>query len=328
MTEFSAYHRIVGQGTLSEPDGAPDPQFALPSTAHWMRALALLVSDAGLSFAEASKAYSRVQKRQLTTREENSIFEQMIFAAHQLSALEAMKSVPRSADVARVGIITWYYGVYSAATAMVVAQDGSFQDDHVGTANCWDQQIAARGLALNPFALRVSSLVKSEAAAEIAKFPGQDLNAALTTIPRTVDDANAACRSYLRGSVGWWAWRTEEALRASRNFKALGVKNFRTKAARELRDARLRSRSLCFMHQAIRYRGKANYREALFLGYGNAVETILSGYVENLCIVLRGFVAAAGAFAARRMGPALWQEFVSDLEAKRAFTLSPSGLWT
>lgn len=328
MTEFSAYRRIVEQGTLSEPNGAPDPQFALPSTANWMRALALLVVDSGLSFKEAANTYSGVQKRRMTTHEENSIFEQMIFAAHQLSALEATKSVPRSADVARVGIITWYYGIYSAASAMVVAQDGSFQDDHAGTANCWDQQIAARGLAPSPFALRVSSLVKSEAASEIAQFPGQDFSAALTTTPRTVDDAHAACRSYLRGSVSWWAWRTEEALRTSKDFRALGVQNFRTKAARELRDARLRSRSLCFMHQAIRYRGKANYREALFLGYGNAVETILSGYVENLSIVLRGFVAAAGAFAARRMGPALWQDFVTDLEAKRAFTLRPTGLWS
>lgn len=328
MTEFSAYHRIVGHGTLSEPKGAPDPQFALPSTANWMRALALLVSDDGSSFKEAAKTYSRVQKRQMTAYEENSIFEQMIFAAHQLSALEAMKSVPRSADVARVGIVTWYYGIYAAASAMVVAQDGSFQDDHAGTANCWDQQIAARGLAPNPFALRVSSLVKSEAASEIAQFPGRDSSAALTTTPRTVDDAHAACRSYLRGSVGWWAWRTEETLRASKDFKALGVQNFRTKAARELRDARLHSRSLCFMHQAIRYRGKANYREALFLGYGNAVETVLSGYVEDLSTVLRGFATAAGAFAARRIGPALWQEFVADLEAKRAFTLSPTSLWS
>jgi len=328
MTEFSAYDRIVRQGTLSEPDGNPDPQFALPSTVNWMRALALLVSDAKLSFTDAAKTYSGVQKRQMKVHEENTIFEQMIFAAHQLSALEAMQKVPRSADVARVGIITWYYGIYSAASAMVVAQDGSFQDDHTGTASCWDQQIAARGFAVSPFALRVSSLVKTESSAQIALFPGRDVSTALTTTPLTVDDAHSACRSYLRGSVAWWGWRAEESLRASKEFKSLGVQNFRTKAARELRDTRLRSRSLCFMHQAFRYRGKANYREALFLGYGKAVETILSDYIENLSIVLRGFVAAAGAFSARRMGPALWNEFVSDLEAKRAFTLSPSDLWS
>jgi hypothetical protein len=328
MTQFSTYDRIVNQGTLSEPKGNPDPQFALPATINWMRALAILVSDAGLSFTEATKTYKNVQKRKLKPHEENSIFEQMIFAAHQLSALEAMKSVPRSADVARMGIIAWYYGIYSAASAMLVAQDGSFQDDHTGTASCWDQQIAARGLAVSPFALRVSSLVNSKAESEIVQFPGKDFATALTTTPRTVDHAHAACRSYLRGSVSWWSWRTEDALRTSKDFRLLGVQNFRTKAARELRDARLDSRSLCFMHQAFRYRGKANYREALFLGYGNDVETKLSGYVDNLSIVLRGFISSAGAFAAKRMGPDLWKEFVSDLESKRAFSLSPSNLWS
>lgn len=50
---MALYTRIVDTGTLSEPKGAPDPLFALPSTVNWMRALALLVQDQAVSFNSA-----------------------------------------------------------------------------------------------------------------------------------------------------------------------------------------------------------------------------------------------------------------------------------
>jgi hypothetical protein len=33
------YDRIIKQGTINEPGGKPDPQFALPSIVNWMHAL-------------------------------------------------------------------------------------------------------------------------------------------------------------------------------------------------------------------------------------------------------------------------------------------------
>lgn len=86
----SLYNRFVTQGTLSDPDEVPDPRFALPSAVNWMRALSILVQDRSLDFGSASSFYSGVQKRVATVREENTTFEQLLFAAHQLSALEAL----------------------------------------------------------------------------------------------------------------------------------------------------------------------------------------------------------------------------------------------
>jgi hypothetical protein len=37
------YDRIINQGTINEPGGKPDPQFALPSTVNWMRSLRILI---------------------------------------------------------------------------------------------------------------------------------------------------------------------------------------------------------------------------------------------------------------------------------------------
>jgi len=320
------YKRIVETGTLTEPGGVPDPQFALPSTVNWVRALALLVDDKGLDFATALRAYGPVQRRSFTPQEENSILEQLFFALHQLSALEAFRAVPRRADVARMGIVTWYYGIYNAASAMVAAQDGSIQDDHASTANSWDRHFAERGLALAPFGLRVSTLVEKQNKAEIALLRvGNRYD--LRTVATAPDDAVGACCAYLSGTSNWYRWRTTEDLRQAKEYKALGVSDFRTKAAQQLRDQRLARKSVSFLHQAIRYRGKANYREALFLGYGTSTETLLAGYVDDLAAVLSGFVSMAGAFASKRLGKTLWNEFIDDVEARRAFSVGPAQVW-
>lgn len=327
MSKFSLYGRFIADGTLSEPGTFPDPRFALPSTINWMRALALLVQDRNVTFGSASTFYIGIQKRVGKAREENTVFEQLLFAMHQLSALQALGGSASKADVARVGIVAWYYGIYSAASAMVAAQEGTIQDDHTGTATVWDRQFAALGKVMEPFSYRVSSLVETICSAEITALKKGN-GFALTVTPGDATEAFGAVCAYLSGSCDWWKWRTEQSIRESREFRDLKVENFRTKAAQKLRDARLGGRSISFLHQAIRYRGKANYREALFLGYGSSTETLLAGYIDDLAYVLQGFVAMTGAFAAKRLGKSLWDEFLDDLETNRSFSLSPKTVWS
>src|SRR5262249_48272145 len=173
------------------------------------------------------------------------------------SALEAMRSVRPRADIARVGIVAWYYGTYCAASAMIAAQDGSFQDTHKGTANRWDNQLSARKLVMKPFDLRVSTLIKKDANREI-----QILRAGnkydLKSAAETPSDAWGACCSYLSGTAEWYRLDFQEHLKTRAEFKRLGVTSFQTKAARELRESGLQRKTVSFLHQAYRYRGKAN----------------------------------------------------------------------
>jgi hypothetical protein len=126
----------------------------------------------------------------------------------------------------------------------------------------------------------------------------------------------------------WYAWRAREDLMITPKFKSLGVTDFQTKSARELRDSRLEKKSICFVHQASRYRGKANYREALFLAYGPATETMVSGFADDTAIELKAFLAMAGAFAKHKIGTELWSAFVADVDAQKAFTTSPIDVWS
>ena len=71
------YDRIIKQGTINEPGGKPDPQFALPSTVNWMHALRILVEDQGISFATADAFYNKQGKRTMDVLVENKVMEQL-----------------------------------------------------------------------------------------------------------------------------------------------------------------------------------------------------------------------------------------------------------
>ena len=320
------YDRIIKQGTIDEPDGKPAPDFALPSTVNWMRALRILAEDEGIDFGTATASYGKEGKRKMDVRVENTVLEQLFLGLHHLSALDQFRGGTTAADYARVGVLAWYYGIANAASAMTAAQSGSFQEDHAGTARLWDEQIASRGLAMAPFSWRVSSLVEKIYKVEVDALRNGSAGK-LQTRPSTKNDALGAAAGYLSGSAKWYAWKTEEDLKRERAFKELGVDSFRSKAARTLRDQRLERKPMGFVHQAARYRGKANYREALFLAYGSGTETILSGYVEDMHSVLKAFLAMAGAFARRKLGKDLWSEFVADVDAKKAFTTRAGDIW-
>jgi hypothetical protein len=95
-----------------------------------------------------------------------------------------------------------------------------------------------------------------------------------------------------------------------------------------MRDVWYAKRSIAFLHQASRYRGKANYRDAIYLAYGKSLPKQLEGFIDDLASVLLPFTAMAAAYTSMRMGRELWSAFMEDLETKRSVTTSPKSIWT
>ena len=319
---FSLFKRFRNEGTLSEPDGISHPGFALQSMVNWMRAVALLVKEEGLDYGRATTLYSKVTKRQMTSRQENSVFEQLLLAIHHLAALRALEDVGVQADIARVAIVGWYYGIYSAASAMIAAQEGSIHDNHTDTAKVWDHQFVQRRQALHPFDLRLSTLERKVAERELDRMRKEEGNG-LKREPRTPKDAHGAMCAYLSGTMKWRAQQIEQDVKKKNN-----LKDFREKAARALRDKRLRKESVSFLHQASRFRGKANYRDALYLAYGNKVEANISGFVSDMANVLESFSAMAGAFSFNCIGSVLRDKFLEDLDTNRSFSIDHRQMWS
>ena len=54
----------------------------------------------------------------MTSLVENTVFEQLFLGLHHLSALEKIKGIRPGADVARIGVLAWYYGIANGAVTV------------------------------------------------------------------------------------------------------------------------------------------------------------------------------------------------------------------
>ncbi len=327
MTTSFLYQRMVKDvpgsfGTLSEPGGTPKPRFALQATVNWMRALAILVQDKDIASMENFYREKNVTKAKLCERAVNTVFEQLLMSLHHLAALRAMASSGHSLDLSRVAIVTWYYGIYCAASAMVTAKDGSWQDNHTGTADQWDRQIAACKLIPQPFDFRLTTMLRKVAESEIDVIRnGSSFN--VNSRPTNSNEAVGACASYLSGTR-----EHREKQIGKELLKKHKLSDFQKTNAKKIRDDILAKKTVGFMHQSFRYRGKANYRDALFLTYQAKTESKLHEFLTDMEHVLKFFVSAAGAYCCRRVDNANWTSFLEDLERNFSLAVKPKEVWS
>ena len=113
-------------------------------------------------------------------------------------------------------------------------------------------------------------------------------------------------REYLKGTAAHYAERVKDRLRPK--YPA----GFITNAARAERDIKLES-EIGFMHCAFRYRGKANYRDALYLSYGSRDPSHAARFVKDLAFVAEAFVLLALVVLEQTHGKATADEFSKDL---------------
>ena len=153
--------------------------------------------------------------------------------------------------------------------------------------------------------------------------------AILYPLPKIVKNFNTvlftggtAIVSYLNGTWDYEKWRVEERVKTSRDFKTLGVDNFRTKDARMLRDSQLAKNVVNYLVQAFRYRGKANYRDSIFLSYGYDNSEKIEVFVQDLEKVSHAFQRMAAFYLSMRVERGTWSKFTSDLKENSRLSLS------
>lgn len=304
----------------------PTPTFAVQGTINWMRALAEIVQSEQFTDDKVKSIYRTVNRRSHNEKADTLVFENMLMAYHNLASLQAMKDdVCHKYDICRSAIIAWYYATYFSASAMIAASSGSKQETHTATAKTWHADFAEKGLLAYPFNLCLSSLVKKDVETQISSLRnGNRID--LNTYADNLEDAKGACISYLSGTAEYKKWEVEERIKTSKEFKLLNVDNFRTKAARELRDNELKKGQVNFLFQAFRYRGKANYRDSIFLSYGNNYEEKIAQFTQDLHVVTKAFIRMAAIYCQKRVAKGDWDSFTKDLEENTRLSLCVSTL--
>ena len=311
---------------LFDAQDQPKPRFAFQGTVNWMRALSILVQNGSLDDQKIKNHYKAVNRRKLNAEADTLVFENMLMAFHnQASLVRLTEDVSHPYDVCRSAIISWYYGTYFTSSAMIAAASGSKQETHSKTAKVWQCDIVNHELLMKPFSLSLSSLVEKDVKAKISNYRGNNKHE-LNTYPTNNDEAWGAIVSYLNGTWDYEKWRVEEEIKASSEFKKLGINNFRTKKAREIRDKRLSQSSVNYLIQAFRYRGKANYRDSVFLSYGDNNLEKMATFIQDLEKVSRAFQRMAAFYLERRVENSAWAEFITDLQKNSRLSLDPNYL--
>jgi len=196
---------------------------------------------------------------------------------------------------------------------MVAAASGSNPQTHTSTAKVWHENIASKGFAVGPFGLSLNTLVDKDIKNQITILRNGN-NFELVNSPNSEDEAYGAVYSYLSGTAKYERERTEEQVKKTKEFKELGVENFRTIKAQKLRDTRLTKGFVNFLVQSIRYRGKANYRDSIYLSYGENRTDSIKPFIKNLNTVSSTFLKMACFYISKRVEKDTWHTFEEDLK--------------
>lgn len=299
----------------------PKPRFAFQGTINWIRALALEVASPAFDDSTLHTAYRTVIRRAPNRDADTLAYECLLMSMAQAAATQHLSIAPGNVyDACRSAIVSWYYAIYYGSKAMLAASSGTDPQTHAETARILQSELVNRGLLRYPFDLSVTNIVPSNVESQIDALRGA-ATADLNTTPTTALEARGALCSYVKGTCEFRQWEIEERVRDSAAFRALGVSNFRTAAARRLRDAALGRESVNFLAQAFRYRGKANYRDAIYLSYGNDNAGSVGALLTGLAITAIAFVRMSAHYVSRRVEVGTWATYADDVATSARFTL-------
>jgi len=293
----------------------PQPRFAYQSTVSWMRALAILCRSDSFSNKDLKAFYKNVQRRRVDIQADTWVYKNILMALQNIAALNEMSSqkVDHNA-IAISAIITWYYAIYYSSSAMIAATSGSTQKTHAGTIKLLHEDIISKKLAVGPFGLSLETLVPKKVESNIKSLKN-GTNFKLIKMPTNETEAWGAAYSYLSGTADHEKEKKEEDIKKdNKEFKNLGVSNFLGGKAKHLRDLILDSGRVNFLTQSYRYRLKANYKDPIYLAYGENRTESIKVLVEDLNFVAVTYLKMACHYVSKRVEKGTWVSFIEDLE--------------
>ncbi len=288
-------------------DKGREPQFAVQSALNWMAALRLEVeAEHGLTPAEqfvSCAKHFRTSVHPANCRVRNDeIFEALLASLnYSLGSILLAGNFKTLSVVKPSAVVIWYYAVYSAIRAMFAALGQTVRENHSSAAKFFAASL--RQKLPHPLNMIAKHKMAQDYLPALPGFPNATPFDLQKPVSANRANAQGMLLQYLNGSAQYFLKRDKEDL---------GYPNYRTKVAKEQLEKRLQ-KQVGFLHCAFRYRGKANYRDAIYLTYGSRVPHGSTDFLENLSIVARFAFLCSVAYVQRRVGATVVSEFGKDL---------------
>lgn len=288
-----------------------EPMFSLQSSVNWIKSLSFEINEEhGLTvldqFNSCRNVFGTVSRRNGAVPLApifSPLFHSLTYTVSLISLAERNATGPWMFSS---GVITWYYAVYNAFKSLLASLDGRETETHSLLIRSLNGQGLRRNLP-HPFNVVATRTNGEDYAITFPHYPATNRVDIAQAFDNQRQTARGMIWTYLNGTAKWEVEKIKERLIAEG--KAL---NFRTKVARDLRDRRLPA-EINFMNCAFRYRGKANYRDSIFIAYGQDNNRLNPDYISNLMVVARFAFLCALAYAEKRVGRKSVQEFLDDL---------------
>ncbi len=303
----------------------PNPIYAFNSTVNWMRSIQMVCEDR-INVESLHNFYPKVMKK--TTNPEY-VGKSMACVFSSLNYLQALSYLANNDDRSQnainshIAIVTWYYCIYNAAKAMIAIFNSSYQENHTKTATAFHELVENRCLIMEPFNYFISDITDKNIKEQITCLRnGLKIGRSLEKdhYPQNDNIALDCIFSYLKGTAEYKQDNVKKDLIKTDEFKK-NFKSFRTKDAREFRDKKFSKQKVNFLNQAFRYRGKANYRDCIYL-MENQSDMRLNFFINDLEIVANKFFMMASFYVSKRIDQKKWNEFAESLDSNSKAYLS------
>jgi hypothetical protein len=307
---------------LTDEEPFRHPDFAQRSATNWMRALRTEIEQqhghdmATQGSACAAHFFGLSRRTDIPSRRAiyAPLFASIVYGMALVSLAE---TAAVDAWMCPGAVIQWYYAIYNGMRSILASMQGPVPDTHRGVANA--MKGAIQKMLPHPLNMYAEWVKNEEFRPELPDYPQMSLQGGspsplVQAFDGTRDQSQRMILSYVGGSATWYAdARKRDMLKGE--FKKRGWTNFRTNAAREYRDEQFKNLQCNFLHVAIRYRGKANYRDPIYFAYGSDTLSSSNKFIGDLAFVARFVAICAIEVARRRLGPATADQFASDMMA-------------
>ena len=246
--------------------------------------------------------------------------ENILLSIHNYKSVENYKVTENPNINIRSAIVSWYYCNYYAIKAMNMAVSGQNSETHSKTAKIFKSNIVRRNLIPDPFDFEISSLLKNDIQEQCKNYQSTS-SFKNNWYPTKKDEGYIAFWAYLKGTADGEYNQALLDIKRTKEFKELGRKDFRSNPAKELRDRSLENKSVNFLNMAFRYRGKANYRDSIYLSYDCRdmiyephYNEVRDNYLKDLAISAKKILEISIYLVKQKSKKEDWENFIDDVE--------------
>ncbi len=288
------------------------PTFARQSTLNWMRALRFEIErEHGASNNEQFKSclrhFKNAYSKPLHPLDKGCIFESLYSSLTYSLALQSLEEKTSIESwVLPSGIVSWYYSVYFSVLSMFGSIGQVVNDNHSSVYRAFGSNLCEK--MPHPFNMKASHIKNEKYKSFFPNYPESRSYSLSKAFPETEESSKGMILEYLSGNAGYYTWLTKKIILEKAEYK-----NFLTKVAKEERDRKLQ-KNIGFMHCAYRYRGKANYRDGIYLTYGKASPAETKAFVNDMRVVSQFMFIMGLALSYRTSLKPDVAEFLNDID--------------